>query len=336
MSLGLDVGTGNLVVARNNPQDGNTGVKIDSIRDVFLDVEFDQSTLNMLKMSNISYVTENDSIYVIGDPALNIANLLKREARRPLSKGVISAGELEAEKMLMILLKSILKEPQVDDEMVYYSIPGNPINSDMDVLYHKEMFRKMVESFGFKATAMNEAAAVAYSNCANDGFTALTISLGAGMVNVALLFQTMVGMSFSIQNSGDWIDSSAAKAVGSTATRIMAIKEKGVNLLDPTDGDPKQLREREAIVVYYRNLINIVIDSIKKEFKKDSGSIELPDSIPWVISGGTALAKNFLPFFQKEFDKVRDTFPINISEIRMANNPLDDVAKGLLIAAMND
>jgi len=238
--------------------------------------------------------------------------------------------------MLMILLNNILKKPQVDEETVYYSIPGNPINSEMDVVYHKEMFKKMIENFGYKATAMNEAAAVVYSNCAAEGFTALGSSFGAGMVNTALLFQTMVGMSFSIQNSGDWIDSSAAKAVGSTATRIMSIKEKGVNLLDPTEGDPKQLREREAIVVYYRNLIHLVIDSIKREFKKDSGSIELPDSIPWVISGGTSLAKNFLEFFKQEFDKVKDSFPINISEVRMANDPLNDVAKGLLIAAMND
>jgi len=336
MPKGLDVGTGNLVAAKKDVSNENSEVEVNSIRDVFLDIEYDQSTLNMLKMSNVSHVIEDDSIYVVGEPAMNIANLLKKEARRPLSKGVISAGELEAEKMLMILLNNILKKPQVDEETVYYSIPGNPINSEMDVVYHKEMFKKMIENFGYKATAMNEAAAVVYSNCAAEGFTALGSSFGAGMVNTALLFQTMVGMSFSIQNSGDWIDSSAAKAVGSTATRIMSIKEKGVNLLDPTEGDPKQLREREAIVVYYRNLIHLVIDSIKREFKKDSGSIELPDSIPWVISGGTSLAKNFLEFFKQEFDKVKDSFPINISEVRMANDPLNDVAKGLLIAAMND
>lgn len=116
----------------------------------------------------------------------------------------------------------------------------------------------------------------------------------------------------------------------------MSIKEKGVNLLDPTEGDPKQLREREAIVVYYKNLIHYVIDSIKKEFKRDNSQIELPDEIPWVISGGTAKAKNFLEFFKSEFEKERDSFPINISEIFMANDPLGDVAKGLLIAAMNE
>jgi len=336
MSKGLDVGTGNLVAATKDPTNDNAEVEVNSVRDVFLDIEYDPSTLNMLKMSNVSYVLEGDSIYVVGEPAMNIANLLKKEARRPLSKGVISAGELEAEKMLMILLKSILKAPQMEDENVYYSVPGNPIDADFDIVYHREMFRKMIENFGYKATPMNEATAIVYSNCSADGFTALATSWGSGMTNTALVYQTMPGMTFSIAKCGDWIDSSAGKSLGQTATRIMAVKERGVNLLDPTEGEPKQLREREAIAVYYKNLIHLVIDSIKKEFKKDSGSIELPDSIPWIISGGTSLAKNFLKLFEQEFDKVKDTFPINISEIRMAKDPLNDVAKGLLIAAMND
>lgn len=335
-ALGLDVGTCFLVSATKDVKNEEAQVEVKSVRDAFLDIEADQSVINMLKMSNVSYVQENDSIYIVGEPALSVANLLKREARRPLSKGVISSGELDAEKMLVILLKNILSKPQVENENVFYSVPAKSIDIDMDVIYHEAMFKKIIESLGFRATSMNEAAAIVYSNCADDGFTALASSFGAGMVNSALVYQTMVGMSFSVSRSGDWIDQSAAKAVGSTATRIMSIKEKGVDLLNPSEGDPKYQREREAIIVYYRNLIHYVIDSIKKEFKKDNSKIELPNEIPWIISGGTSKAKNFLEFFKGEFEKDRDTFPINISDIRMASDPLNDVAKGLLIAAMNE
>lgn len=335
MAKGLDVGTCFLVCASNDNAEGSSGVKIKSIRDAFLDIEADQATLNMLKMSNVSFVKgDNDEVIIVGDPALSMANLFKREARRPLSKGVISAGELEAEKVLMILLNSILGAPDVEDETVYYSIPAKPVDGDKDILYHEAMFKKIIESRGYKATSMNEAAALVYSNCSKEMFTALSLSAGAGMVNVALVYQTMVGMSFSIQTSGDWIDESAAKAVGTTATKIMTIKEKGVDLLDPTVGDPRYLREREAIVVYYKNLIHRVIDTIKKEFKREDSNIELPEGMPWIIGGGTSKAINFLEFFKQEFAKVKD-FPINISEIRMVEDPLNDVSKGLLIAAMN-
>jgi actin-like ATPase involved in cell morphogenesis len=336
MSFGLDIGTSFLVSATKDSKNDDSPVEIKSIRDAFLDVDADQSIINMLKMSNFSYIQEEDNIYIIGEPALSIANLLKREVRRPLSQGVISSGEYDAEKMLIILLKDILKKPSYDNEPVFFSIPAESIDKDMDVVYHEAIFKKIIESFGYRAVSMNEAAAIVYSNCASNGFTAMSSSLGAGMVNTALVYQTMVGMAFSISRSGDYIDQSAAKAVGSTATRLMSIKEKGVNLLDPTDGNPKQMREREAIIVYYRNLIHYMINSVKKEFKKEDNKVELPDEIPWIISGGTAKAKNFLEFFKREFEKERKSFPIGISEIRMANDPLGDVAKGLLIAALND
>lgn len=344
-ACGLDIGTCYLVCARKDPKDPEADVQVKSVRDAFLDVEKDQATLNMLKMSNVSYIEDNDSIYIVGEPALSIANMMKRNARRPLSKGVIAPGEVDAERILLILLKNILGKPAVENEVVYYSVPANPIDRDIDTVYHEKMFQKLIESLGYRAhqvsdeektTAMNEASAIVYSNCQNEAFTALSTSHGAGMVNTALLYQTMIGMSFSLSIAGDWIDESAAKATGSTATRIMSVKEKGVDLLDPEKGDPKYVREREAIAIYYRNLIRQIIAGVKNQFKKDQGSIELPDEIPWVLSGGTTKPTNFLEFFKQEYEKSKDNFPIGISEIRMAQDPLNDVAKGLLIAALND
>lgn len=345
MACGLDIGTCYLVCARKDPNDPEGDVKVKSIRDAFLDVERDQTTLNMLKMSNVSYIEEDDLIYIVGEEALSIANMIKRDARRPLSKGVIAPGEADAERILLILLKNILGKPAVENEVVYYSIPANPIDRDIDTVYHERMFQKLIESLGYRAhqvhdsektTAMNEASAIVYSNCQNEAFTALSTSCGAGMINTALLYQTMMGMSFSLSIAGDWIDRSAANATGSTATRIMSVKEKGVDLLNPQEGDPRYIREREAIAIYYRNLIRQIITGIKNEFKKDQGSIELPDEIPWVLSGGTTKAINFLEFFKQEYEKSKSSFPIGISEIRMAEDPLNDVAKGLLVAALND
>ena len=158
---------------------------------------------------------------------------------------------------------------------------------------------------------------------------------GAGMVNVALLYQTMIGMSFSIENSGDWLDESAARATGSTASRVQSVKERGLNLLDPNDGDPKTLREREALIIYYKSLILRILDSIKSEFLKRQGSIDLPSAIPLILSGGTSMPKGFKQLFEEGFNSIKSTFPISISEIRMAQTPLNSVAQGLLVAAMN-
>jgi hypothetical protein len=60
------------------------------IRDAFLDL--DMEAKRSLKMSKVDFIEQDGTLIVIGDSALTMANLFKREARRPLSRGVISAG----------------------------------------------------------------------------------------------------------------------------------------------------------------------------------------------------------------------------------------------------
>lgn len=328
----VDIGTCFLVSAK---QDANNQIQLKTIRDAFLDMDNDPSVKNMLSMSKINFIESEDKIYLVGDPAVTMANIFKREARRPLSKGVIAPGELEAEKILLILLETILGKAKTPEEVCYYSVPGNPSDRSLDVVYHQAMFSKLIGTLGYKPLAMNEAAAIVYSNCAAEQFSGLAISMGAGMVNVALLFQTIVGMSFSLVNSGDWLDESAARATGTTASRVQSIKERGLNLMDPNEGDPKTFREREALIVYYKSLILRVLETIKVEFEKRRGSIDLPNAIPLILSGGTSLPKGFKETFEAGFSSVKNKFPIPISEIRMAKDPLNAVAQGLLVAALN-
>jgi len=331
MSKAIDIGTCFLVSAM---QDSNNKIQLKTIRDAFIDM--DSEAKQMLSMSQVDFIESGDKLYVIGDSALTLANLFKREVRRPLSKGVISPGELEAEKILLVLIENILGKAVNAGETCFYSVPAAPIGHSIDIIYHTAMFSKLISSLGYKAHPLNEAAAISFSNAAKEQFSSCAISFGAGLVNVCLMFKTMIGMAFSIQQSGDYLDQAVAAATGSTASRIQAIKEKGINLMNPNEGDdPKTLREREALIIYYKSLILRTLDSIKTEFNRHQGSIELPNAVPIILSGGTSLAKGFKELFEAGFEMVKKDFPFGISEIRMASDPLNSVAQGLLIAAMN-
>lgn len=329
---GLDIGTCFLVSAS---RDDNQQMQVKSIRDAFFDLENEPQVKNMLSMSKVNFIEAGDTLYIIGDPALVMANMFRREMRRPLSQGVLSPGESEAEKVLATLIENILGKAKNPNETCFFSVPAASIDRPMDVIFHQAMFTKLVTNMGYKAIPLNEAAAIAYSNAAKEGFSALTISWGAGMVNICLMYQTMIGLSFAISRGGDWIDESAARVTGSTAGRIMSLKEKGVDLMDLSKGDPKSIREREAIQVYYKSLVMYALDSIKKEFARRKAGFELPTAVPIILSGGTALAGGFRDFFATAFDSVKDKFPFQVSEIRMATDPLNAVAEGLLVAAMN-
>jgi len=288
-------------------------------------------------MSKISYIESDDRLYILGDNAFFMANIFKKTLRRPMARGVLSPGESEAEKIILLLIESILGKAKVKDEVCYFSVPAAPINKEIDIIYHQAMFAKLIGLLGYHPMPLNESAAIIYSNCAKEEFSGIALSFGSGMCNVALVYRTVQIFAYSILGCGDWIDESAAKAVGDhSITRIQAIKEKGVDLMDPTKGDdPKTNREREAIAIYYKSLILRVLESIKDEFVRKQASIQLPESLPIIVSGGTALAGNFLELFKTAVESVKEKMAIPISEIRLASSPLSAVAQGLLVVALN-
>ena len=150
------------------------------------------------------------------------------------------------------------------------------------------------------------------------------------MCNLALSVSGVEGMSFSVARGGDWIDAGAAKAIGSTQSRMCALKEKGIDLMDPKS------REEEALALYYKSLIEYCIDQTTREFIRIKDKFSLPKPIPIVVSGGTSMAGNFLPFFEKVFARKRRKFPFEVSEIRQASDPMNAVARGLLVLAAQE
>ena len=325
LGVGLDVGTMNLVSARRSGKD----VETSRIRDAFLDL--DSGAKKMLKLSGVQFIDHGeDGIIVVGDAAMEMANVFGREARRPLSQGLVAAGEMDALAVLGVLVKNVLGEPTEENEICFFSVPAAPVDADRDVVYHQGVFERIVEECGFEAYASNEAMAIIYSETAAEGFSGLGISFGSGMCNIALSVSGVEGMSFSVARGGDWIDGGAAKAMGSTQSRMCAVKEKGIDLLDPKN------REEEALALYYKSLIEYCIDQVSREFIKIKDRFALPKPIPIVVSGGTSMAGNFLPFFEKVFAKKKRKFPFEISEIRQAGDPLNAVAQGLLIQAVQE
>jgi len=319
----------NLVSARMN-----VGEKILTVRmrDAFIDLDLEAK--KTLRLSKVDYVEKDGRLIVIGDSALNMVNLFKRELRRPLSRGVIAAGEIEAQQILSLLIKHVLGEPLKPGEHCYYSVPAAPVDDpEQDVIYHTEVFKKIVTEHGYTPHAANEAMAIIYSQCSKENFSGLAVSFGSGMCNVALSYQTVCGLEFSVARGGDWIDSHAAKAMGSTQARMCAIKEKGVNIASPAAGD----RDAEAIALYIRSLIKYCLENIAIQFRKVQSQLDLPEAIPFVVSGGTTKAGGFLDVFKEEFEAVKKRgFPINISEIRPAKDPMTAVAEGLWLLASEE
>ncbi len=290
----------------------------------------------MLKMSNTSFVEMGDRLVVIGDAAIETANLLNREVRRPMSGGLMSAGELDAQLILALIIKEVLGTPVLSrdgnpKEKCYFSVPAPAVDvAGSNITYHTAVLKKIVDELGYSGEAANEALAVVFSECAKETFSALAFSYGSGMTNVCLAFNAMSALEFSVGRGGDSIDNGAATAVGSKAPHMCAIKEAGIDITKPKS------REEEAISVYISNLIDYTIDQVVANFVRKKGEIHINKSIPIVVSGGTSLAGGFLDRFKERFEAKRSNFPFKISEIRAAKDPMTAVAQGLLMLAQMD
>tara|TARA_B100000745_G_scaffold300573_1_gene255443 strand:+ start:8663 stop:9670 length:1008 start_codon:yes stop_codon:yes gene_type:complete len=326
LGCAIDVGTMNFLSAR---QEEEGAVAIKRMRNAFLDL--DASHKRFLQLSDVNYIEKDGKVLIVGDEAMDVANMFQREARRPMQRGLISSREMDSAEVLSLMIEQLLGTPQVKDEVCYFSVPAAPVDDpSQDIIFHEGVFRRMIGEHGYDAQPMNEAAAICFSEAESDGFSALTFSFGSGMTNCALTYRTLTTMSFSVARGGDWIDEKVAQACNITASKAVSIKEKEADLIDFASGNPRTLRAREAIGVYYRNLIGYALDHVESQLLKVQ--TEIPMAIPIIIGGGTSLARNFLPFFKEEFAK-RKNFPIEISEIRHASNPMNAVAKGLLVNA---
>lgn len=324
--VGLDCGTGFAVSSFYS----DNGIIFKSQRNAFLDLENNAITKNMLSRLNANFAESSDkkSIYVLGDEALHVANFFNKESRRPFSKGVLSSRETEALSIVKIILKGLVGDPIEENEKLYFSIPADPIDADFNNVYHGNVLKSFLKSFGYDAEALNEAFAIVWSELEEEQYTGLALSFGAGSINLAL---SLFGVSdsryqFCLARSGDWIDENAAQAIGTKASKITMIKEAGVDLLNPKN------REETAIKIYYENLINYTCNAIEKKFATMSEVPNFPEPITVVVSGGTSKIGNFDKLFAQEIKTKK--LPFEIKQVKKASDPLNAVAKGCLLNAL--
>jgi len=324
MAKGLDVGTMNLVTGR---QDAGDTVFVQQ-RNSFVEIEYSDMAEEMLSRSDVLHIRKDDTVYVVGDDALNFANIFKQETRRPMQRGILSSDEKSAIPMIKLIIEQVVGEPDSPGETIHFSTPADPIDSDISTLYHQKTCESLLSDMGYDPEPINEGMAVIYSELADNNFTGLGISFGAGMTNVCLAYYAVPVMTFSIARGGDWIDEQAAQATGKPVDKVTSIKEDDFELDFRTDVGGVE----GALAIYYENLLDYVIEQIAREV--DEEDVEEGLDVPVVVTGGTASPRGFEKLFEDHLKDAR--LPFSISDVRSADETLYSVARGALVAARSE
>jgi hypothetical protein len=330
MSCGLDVGTSYIVLSRD--KDG--GIEYKDFRDAFYIIKPNTPVATKMIEKGLAgkvFIKDADGSFVLlGQDAIEKAIERNDTARRPMYRGVVSVKEKEAKKILAFILKEVVGTAKESHEKLVFCIPAQPVDQeddDFDVGYHEDVVSTILKECGYDAKAINEAEALCYAELAEEDYTGIAVSCGAGMTNVCVMLNGEPTVVFSTTKSGDWIDRMSAVATGEPDSVVQAEKEGG----DFVIGEPNDNHVLSAVSSYYERLIDYTTKQLSHALTGHKSLPKFKKPLLIVVAGGTSQAKGYIEHFRKKLQE--NNFPIEIKEVRQALDPLHAVSKGCLIAS---
>jgi hypothetical protein len=321
--IGLDVGTSKVVAARGDSHRSDTDAQLNA----FFALPYSSLHESTLQQSKIPFYREGDELVVYGSASEQFAHMFNAEVRRPMAKGILNPGEPQATHVLETILGSLIPPARASGELLAFSVPAASSDMGAEITYHEETLKRYLRDRGYTALAINEGLAVVLAELAKESFTGIGISCGGGMCNVALSYLSIPSLTFSIPQGGDFVDSSVGSVVHEPATRVKAIKEETLDL-----NHPRADKIDKALHIYYDRLIENLVDALVKNLSHSQKLPRTSQALPIVLAGGTSKPNGFRDRFEKALR--RRTLPLQISEVRMASDPLSATARGALVAAL--
>lgn len=322
-ALGVDVGTSRIVSARI----GNDHKEItQSELNAFFMLPYSTISQDLLAKNKMNYLKMKEYLAVYGVHGQVFANMFNGELLRPMRDGLLKSDEPNAVHMIKEILSLVVGKPSELGTKLCFSIPAAKVGSESDLIFHEAILKKYFVGAGYNATSINEGFAVVLSELAHENYTGIGISMGAGMCNICFSFMSVPVLVYGLPQGGDHIDQSVSRVVNEAATRVRAIKEESLDL----SKTPKNNLE-QALHIYYDDLISNLVNSLSNTFSKTENMPKLNRPIPLVLSGGTCIPGGFKVKFDKMLRQVE--LPLEISETRIAADPLRATARGALVCA---
>lgn len=324
--LGLDVGTSRICVARR----GEAQIEYETQLNAFVSVPHSPITEGVLKKEHIPHTIKDGEILVQGNEAGRLAELLGIETRRTMTKGMLNPDEPESVAILKEMLASALPRAQEPARRrVSFTVPAAPLGASDSLTYHEATVRQILEGLDFEARPVNEGLAAVYGELEASNYSGIGVSWGAGLCNVCLAYLAVPIVSFSVPQAGDYIDASAASVTGERANRMRILKEDSFHF-NGFFAD----KLHQALAVYHDSMIRSLLDNMERALASAGKAVRANRPVPIVLTGGSVMPAGFRDRFEKLLRE--QPFPLPVSEVLLAPDPLHSAAKGALAASLSD
>lgn len=338
LCLGFDIGTYNLILCAG-AETGNPvyHTQVNAYLPLANPSPSTKKTLQSLGKPVLPIAGTENGIMLLGRDAIDMASDFGTKCQRPMKLGCVSDDQSSYPILAAMIHGMLSKVTMAKDTVLYYSKPANAISADTNVDLHGMLLQGIFSSYPMpegcqmRAFAMNEASAILHSDCNNEREqkTGLAVSTGAGMVNINFSRWGEPIFSFSIPNSGDYIDSTVAKATG--------MSEAAVNIKKVTVDISKVPTNQFELILkaQYELLIRSSIEKIVEGVNNSQGQAAVNTPIPLVVAGGVSGIEGFMPMFEAVFNMYRSKLKLEVSVVRRAQEGVKAIAHGLWEAARN-
>ena len=322
LPLGLDVGTSRIVVARGMDQP-----HYESELNAFITLPYSRLAESLLQREGVFHEVSGGELVVSGNDAQRFAEVFHVETRRPMLRGVLNPQEPHSLAVMRGIITRLVGKAGAAGRKIFFSIPAPSLEGNSAIAYHEASIQQILKQLGFNAQPIQEGLAVVFGEMSGSNYTGIGISCGSGLCNVCLAVLSVPVISFAVPKEGDYIDAQAASVTGELATRLRVQKELNF-VVNGLSGD----RVQNALSVFYDDVIQTLANALRSTISSTQRLPKLDQSVPIVLSGGTAIPKGFLNRFTTALGT--EDFPIKISEVRVAEDPLNSTARGALMAAL--
>jgi len=331
-AVGLDPGT--MFFQSAEKKDGQEGLSFISVRNAFVELADSEGVDDILLRNEWQYIKDDNVYYVIGDDAMQVANILpgKVEVRRPMSDGVLNKNEDKKLVVLSEIIESTVGRATDDNSWVCSCVSSESVDGSQDSVFHKQRLEALYRRLGWQVKIIEEGHAVVLSErptIIEDGkeiaYSGIGMSFGAGRANCVLCYRGLPVVGMSVARSGDWVDRQVSEQTGVPISQVISVKEKSLDFNNIDFDDDVQF----ALDAYYDQLIRYVLSHFVKKFSAEKTSFEAPLDI--VIAGGTSMPKGFCEKVEKIIGNLK--LPFEVKEVRHAKNPRTAVVEGLYVSA---
>ena len=328
MSIVLDVGTrhlrslrceGGRLVGRKNHA-------------VYVALPDQPNQIRMLEKASIRYATCAGGVLVIGQAALETADLLQVPCIPLLADSRLPQADPVARQVLTTLVDCLLPPALEEGDLCWTVIPG-AIHDDDSA--ERRFFTQLIRLRGYQPRFFSPGLAVALAELEASGFNGVVCDFGAGVTRTTFADHGRELISTCLPKGSNWIDERVAESEecilwdsdGHRYLNSVAVTRwKQANIVSVL----KPVTEREQrLTLVCEELIAETLQTFNRKLAEHGVHSSIRRPLPLVCSGGLSRLSGF-PELVHEMTR-KANLPIEISEVRRCSDADYTVCRGGLI-----